>query len=226
MVKNLPAMQEAQVWSLGQEDPLEKGMATHSSVLAWRIPWTEEPGRLQSMGLQRVGHSWETNTYWWHFSHSFLQKNILTPLCARHCPQYLQDMNKTMSQPSGSLQPKGKINNKQTNKGMSAGEQKNKAEKRDIRKQEQELFYMSSLSEKTTTKKRPEWSERVGQAATRKNPVICAAGLWSNVIENFHSAPRKMSAELPFQDMLVPLKQPICFYLKDTVNQVNNCENI
>ena len=56
MVKNLPAMQETQVQSLGWEDPLEKGMATHSSILAWRIPWTEEPGGLQSTGLQRVGH--------------------------------------------------------------------------------------------------------------------------------------------------------------------------
>ena len=56
MVKNLPAMQETQVRSLGQEDSLEKGMATHSSILAWRIPWTEEPGRLQSMGSQRVRH--------------------------------------------------------------------------------------------------------------------------------------------------------------------------
>ena len=55
-VKNLPAMQEMQVRSLGQEDPLEKRMATLSSTLAWRIPWTEKPGRLQSMGLQRVGH--------------------------------------------------------------------------------------------------------------------------------------------------------------------------
>jgi len=54
-VKNPPAMQETQVQSLGQEDPLEEGMATHSSILAWRIPWTEEPGRLQSTGLQRVG---------------------------------------------------------------------------------------------------------------------------------------------------------------------------
>ena len=53
-VKNLPAMQETQVQSLGQEDPLEKGMATHCSILAWRIPWTEDPGGLQSMGLQRV----------------------------------------------------------------------------------------------------------------------------------------------------------------------------
>ena len=55
-VKNLPAIQETWVQSLGQEDLLEKEMATHSSILAWRIPWTEEPGRLQSMGLQRVGH--------------------------------------------------------------------------------------------------------------------------------------------------------------------------
>ena len=56
MVKNLPAMQETWVWSLGWEDPLEKGTATHSSILAWRIPWREEPGRLQSMGLHRVRH--------------------------------------------------------------------------------------------------------------------------------------------------------------------------
>ena len=52
MVKNLPAMQETQIQSRGQEDPLEKGMATHSSILAWSIPWTEEPGGLQSMGSQ------------------------------------------------------------------------------------------------------------------------------------------------------------------------------
>ena len=51
MVKHLPAMQETQVWSLGQEDHLEKGMATHSSILAWKIPQTEKPGRLESMGL-------------------------------------------------------------------------------------------------------------------------------------------------------------------------------
>ena len=54
MVKNPPAMQETQVRSLGQKDPIEKGMTTHSSILAWRIPQTEEPGRFQSMGLQRV----------------------------------------------------------------------------------------------------------------------------------------------------------------------------
>ena len=60
-IKRLPAMQETWVRSLGWEDPLEKEMATHSSILAWRIPWTEEPGELQSMGLQRVGHDWETS---------------------------------------------------------------------------------------------------------------------------------------------------------------------
>ena len=59
MVKNLPAMQElqeTQVRSLGREDPPEKGMATHSSILVWRVPWTEEPGGIQSMELQRAGH--------------------------------------------------------------------------------------------------------------------------------------------------------------------------
>ena len=57
IVKNLPAIQETWVRFLGQEDPLEKGMATHCSILAWRIPWIEETGRLQSMGSQRVGHN-------------------------------------------------------------------------------------------------------------------------------------------------------------------------
>ena len=56
MVKNLPAVQEIWVWSLFWEDPLKKGMATHSSILAWRIPWTEEPGGLKSIGLQRDRH--------------------------------------------------------------------------------------------------------------------------------------------------------------------------
>ena len=57
MVKRLSAMQDTWVLSLGQEDPLEKEMAAHSSSLAWKIPWMEEPDRLQSMGLQRVGHN-------------------------------------------------------------------------------------------------------------------------------------------------------------------------
>ena len=63
MVYNLPARWETWVPSLGQEDPLEKGMAMHSSILAWRIPWTEEPGGLQSMGSQRVGYDRATNTF-------------------------------------------------------------------------------------------------------------------------------------------------------------------
>ena len=61
-VKNLPAMRETWVQSPGWEDPLEKEMATHSSILAWRIPWTEEPGRLQSKGSKRAGQEWVTNT--------------------------------------------------------------------------------------------------------------------------------------------------------------------
>ena len=61
-VKNLPAVQETRVRSLGQEDPLEKEMATHTSILAWKISWTEKPGGLQSVGSQRVEHDWVTNT--------------------------------------------------------------------------------------------------------------------------------------------------------------------
>ena len=76
-VKNLPAMQETWVWSLGWEGPLEKGMATHFSILAWKISWTEEPGKLESMGSQRVGHNWSTKTIttcwviWLQSSHSY-----------------------------------------------------------------------------------------------------------------------------------------------------------
>ena len=70
MVNNLPAVQETYIQSLGWADPLEKGMAIHSSILAWRTPWTEELVGLQSMGLQRVGHDWET------FTHSLIQLRI------------------------------------------------------------------------------------------------------------------------------------------------------
>ena len=63
MVENLPAMQETMVQPLGQEDPLEKGMVTLSSILAWRIPWIEEPGRLQSKGSQRAGYDWGTKIF-------------------------------------------------------------------------------------------------------------------------------------------------------------------
>ena len=65
MVKRLPAMQETWVRFLGQKDPLEKEMAIHSSTLAWKIPWTEEPDRLQCMGSQRVGHDWATSLSLW-----------------------------------------------------------------------------------------------------------------------------------------------------------------
>ena len=105
MVKNLPAMQETRLLSLGQKDALENGMATRSSLLAWRTPWKEEPGGLQSMGWQRVRHDWATEfqlpvlpplsiefsrqEYWSRF-HLILQEIFLTQgwkphlLCLQH----------------------------------------------------------------------------------------------------------------------------------------------
>ena len=77
MVKHLPVMWETQDWPLGREDPLEKEMAPHSSTLAWKIPWMEEPGRLQSMGLQRVRHNWATSLSFKIISHFALH---LVPL--------------------------------------------------------------------------------------------------------------------------------------------------
>ena len=75
LVKSLPAMWETQVQSLGGEDPLEKEMATHSSILVWEIPWTEEPGGLQSIRSQRVRHKWVTNTF--TFLYTFLDFLVL-----------------------------------------------------------------------------------------------------------------------------------------------------
>ena len=72
MVQRLPAVRETRIGSLGWEDPLEKEVATHSSTLAWKIPWMEEPGRLQSMGMQRVGHDWAVSL-------SFLFLSYLSP---------------------------------------------------------------------------------------------------------------------------------------------------
>ena len=72
MKNNLPAMQENQVRYLGREDPLEKGMATHSSILALRIPWTVEPGGLQSTGSQTVRHNWVSNAFTFSFSYIYL----------------------------------------------------------------------------------------------------------------------------------------------------------
>ena len=80
-VKRLSTMRETRVWSLGWEDPLEKEMAIHSSTLAWQIPWTEEPGRLQSMGLQRVGHDWAT---WLHLK-NFITVSVYMCVCLSIC---------------------------------------------------------------------------------------------------------------------------------------------
>ena len=90
-VKRLPAMRETGVRSLGQEDPLEKEMATHSSILAWRIPWTEEPGRLQSMGSQRVGHrTWLSDFISFFLSRLLPSLGIatITPISSRSCFQF------------------------------------------------------------------------------------------------------------------------------------------
>ena len=78
VVKNLPAISETKVRSLGREDPLEKEMDTHSSILAWRIPWTEEPARLQSMGSQRVEHDWVTKFLCFTFAFCFVALNLLS----------------------------------------------------------------------------------------------------------------------------------------------------
>ena len=78
VLQNLPTMQETWVWSLGREDPLEEEMATHSRILAWEIPWREEPGRLQSMGSQRIRHNWVTIHF--HFlSLFFVGTNHVSP---------------------------------------------------------------------------------------------------------------------------------------------------
>ena len=78
LVKNLPAVQETRVQSLGQEDPLEKGTAAFTSILAWRISQTEEPGGLQSTGLQRVRHNWVTNMHARTDTHTLKRaKNLL-----------------------------------------------------------------------------------------------------------------------------------------------------
>ena len=83
-VKNLLAMHKTQIWSLGQEDPLEKGVATHSSILAWKIPWTEEPGGLQSTGSQRVGNDWVRNTFTVQNFIPFGALSDLSPVLTEH----------------------------------------------------------------------------------------------------------------------------------------------
>ena len=93
MVKNLPAMQETQVQSLSQEDPLEKKMVIHSSILAWRIPWTEEPGRLQSMGLRTVGHDWATRHIIYVIVETFSISSVQFSSVAQSCPTLCNPMN-------------------------------------------------------------------------------------------------------------------------------------
>ena len=93
-VKCLPVIQETGVWSLGREDPLEKEMATHSSTLAWKIPWMEKPGRLQSMWSQRVRHDWATSlslsymtllAFYWVFLQKHNDQVKVTQLCPTPC---------------------------------------------------------------------------------------------------------------------------------------------
>ena len=86
MVKILPVMQETQVRSLGREDSLEKGMAIHSSILAWRIPWTQDPGGLQSMGSQIVRHNRLTNTYTHNILSQFSVWSLYSSLHPKHSP--------------------------------------------------------------------------------------------------------------------------------------------
>ena len=82
MITRLPTIQETWVQSLGQEDLLEKEMATHSSILAWKIPWMEEPGRLSSTGSQRVGHDWVTSLmYIWKFVKDVMPSHLLIFSC-------------------------------------------------------------------------------------------------------------------------------------------------
>ena len=106
-VKNLLAMWETQVWPLGHEETLEKGMATHSRILAWRIPWTEESGRLQSVGSRRVEHDWATNTFTtllipWDFELQTTRStlgscfNPLSDLLASSCCFFLSSLELTL----------------------------------------------------------------------------------------------------------------------------------
>ena len=86
MIKNLPAMQENWVWSLRLKVLLEKGMAAHSSILVWKVPWTEEPGRLQFKGLQRIGHDWEINTNTVLYGYIKICLSILLLMDSKNCP--------------------------------------------------------------------------------------------------------------------------------------------
>ena len=89
-VRNLPEVQETRVWSLGQEDLLEKEMANHSSILAWKIPWTEKPGRLKSMGWQTIRHDWATHTHTHTHTHNQHNTFYWAPLVPQLVKNLLQ----------------------------------------------------------------------------------------------------------------------------------------
>ena len=99
VVKNRPAIQEAWVLSLGQEDPLEECMATHSSILAWRMPWTQEPGRLEPIGWQRAGHDWS----------DWLEQQMLTETYCGLAPYSVPCRLQTVTQPEDGSFPEQKI---------------------------------------------------------------------------------------------------------------------
>ena len=106
LVKNSPAMWETCIWSLGWEDPLEKGMATHSSILAWRIPRTEAAEGLQSMGSQRVGHDWATELNWSNGLERLCYLLFVHAKSFQSCPtlHYPKDCNPPGSSVHGILQ--------------------------------------------------------------------------------------------------------------------------
>ena len=121
MVTDPPAMQETRGQSLGQEDPLEEGMATHSSILAWRIPWSEEPGGLQSMGSQRIRHDWATN---FHVRNSLcLQQAIIDTFISGGCVTYSM---KRWAMPCRATQY-GRVMVERSDKTWSTGEENGKA---------------------------------------------------------------------------------------------------
>ena len=90
-VKKFPATQETQIWFLGWEDALEKEMANHSSIFAWKISWTEEPSGLQSKGLQRVRHDWVTNIFTFAFNHGCSEESVIVSKWNFHHPRSVCD---------------------------------------------------------------------------------------------------------------------------------------
>ena len=107
-VKNLPAMQETGVWSLGWDDPLEKEMTIHTSTLAWRIPWIQEPAGLQSTGLQRVRHDWATNTH----TTSPIQASLMVQM-VKNLPAMKETWVQSLGQRGVWLDMTWQLNNKQ-----------------------------------------------------------------------------------------------------------------